>query len=247
MISQPSATRLADDVHDVEGVCEHDQVGEQGVELDQLLLLIGVVVGEHAVVPEGQPVGEPVVGLHLVGRGGDPRPQLRVGKVAQQSHCPYAAADLAEHLVDAVLAGVGPQPAHQRGRAEDGAHLGLRVVLDLGKGQGAVLRVTNPKRHGAGQTGKSPRRRRSAAGRMARRERRHLLTRRARLPVRDCAGRRSPGRPRGGTGRSPGRPCHGHGPSPGRPRGGTGPSPGRPCHGHGPSPGRPRGGMGPRP
>src|SRR6266566_8165903 len=31
--------QLADDVHDVQGVVEDDQVGQQGVELDQFLLL----------------------------------------------------------------------------------------------------------------------------------------------------------------------------------------------------------------
>jgi hypothetical protein len=64
---QPAlGAELADCVHDVEGVVEDDQVGEQGVELDELLLLVGVVAGQDAVVAELEPVGEPVVGLDYV-------------------------------------------------------------------------------------------------------------------------------------------------------------------------------------
>jgi len=39
--------QAADHVRDVQGVAEDHQVGQQGVELDQLLLLSGVVVGQH--------------------------------------------------------------------------------------------------------------------------------------------------------------------------------------------------------
>jgi hypothetical protein len=70
------------------GVVEDDQVGQQGVELDQFLLLFGVVVGQHAA--EAEPLGEPVVGLDLVGRRGDPRPQRRVGQIPQH----YVESDL---------------------------------------------------------------------------------------------------------------------------------------------------------
>jgi hypothetical protein len=56
---------------------------EQRVELDDLLLLGGVVALDR-VVPEPQPGGELVVGLDLVRRGGDLFAQLGLGDVPQQ-------------------------------------------------------------------------------------------------------------------------------------------------------------------
>jgi hypothetical protein len=56
---------------------------EQRVELDDLLLLGGVVALDR-VVPEPQPGGELVVGLDLVRRGGDLFAQLGLGDVQQQ-------------------------------------------------------------------------------------------------------------------------------------------------------------------
>jgi hypothetical protein len=53
-------------VGDVAGGGVHDAVGEQLVELDDLLLVVGVVVADE-LPAEHQPVGEPVEGLVPVG------------------------------------------------------------------------------------------------------------------------------------------------------------------------------------
>jgi len=69
---------LAQDGGHVQGGVEDHAVGEQRVELDDLLLLGGVVALDR-VVPEPQPGGELVVGLDLVRRGCDLFAQFGLG------------------------------------------------------------------------------------------------------------------------------------------------------------------------
>jgi hypothetical protein len=90
------------------------QLASKRVELDHLLLLGGVVALDR-VAAERQPAGERVVGLGLVGRGGDLLAQLGLGDEPQQRDCADRAAELAERLVDVVLARLGPEPPQQQG------------------------------------------------------------------------------------------------------------------------------------
>ncbi len=106
--------QVADDRGHVHGGVEDHAVGQEGGELDDLLLLVGVVVGDDPAVAEPAPGHELVVGLDLVGRRAGPRSQSRVGQVAQQRHGADDPADLAEGPVEVVAPGVGRQPAHQR-------------------------------------------------------------------------------------------------------------------------------------
>ena len=108
---------LAQDRGHVQGGVEDHAVREQRVELDDLLLLGGVVALDR-VVPEPQPGGELVVGLDLVRRGGDLLAQLGLGDVPQQRDRADHAAELAERLVDVVLARLGPEPAQQQRRGQ---------------------------------------------------------------------------------------------------------------------------------
>src|SRR3569833_122961 len=61
--SQPSAISSRTMSGHVQGGVEHHAVGQQGVELDDLLLLAGVIVGDDAGVADPRPGGDPVVGL----------------------------------------------------------------------------------------------------------------------------------------------------------------------------------------
>ena len=95
-----------------------DAVGEQLVELDELLHVFGVVVGEHADVAEPQPPGEVVKRLHPVCDRGDGLAELGLGQVAQEHDGAHGPAKLAERLLDAVLPGLVAEPAQQRRRRD---------------------------------------------------------------------------------------------------------------------------------
>jgi len=103
---------LADHGGHVEGGVEDHAVGDQGIELDDLLLLGGVVALDD-VAAEAKPLREPVEGLGLVLCRGDLLAQVCLGDVAQEGDGADDPAHLTEGLVDVVLAGLVAQAAQQ--------------------------------------------------------------------------------------------------------------------------------------
>ena len=85
-------------------VVKDDHVGHQVAVLDDLALLMPDVLGDDAVAAKKQPLHEIVELFALVGRRVDAFPQLRVIDVFQQKLRSYHPAQLAERVVQLVLA-----------------------------------------------------------------------------------------------------------------------------------------------
>jgi len=88
-------------------------LASSSVELDDLLLVVGVVAADGLAV-ETQPRGEAVERLGLVGDRGDLLAQLGLGQEPQQHNRAHHLPELPEGAVEPVLAGVGWSLAFHR-------------------------------------------------------------------------------------------------------------------------------------
>lgn len=107
----------AQGLHHVRRVLQNHGRGDQVVVAQALLLFVGVVFGQH-VTAEREPFGKAIVGLDLVGSGGDLLAEFAAANPFEQERHAHDLAEFLRRQKQAVAAAFRAEPAQQKRRGD---------------------------------------------------------------------------------------------------------------------------------